>query len=267
MIGGGQKSAIGLTSMDSANISGVVFHNITIHGKAIATPLFLKLGNRAEGEDGKGHWPVGSITDVNFSSITATEWGEGRASSGRRSSYTPTIEGLSAVHAVGPVRVDGFAVVAPGGGSGKDASVDPPLEPDKCDDFDIVLNHRFWGPFSNDARHPPLPPFARRVTCSAVCPCFSDADLLLSIRIDRCFSTFSNAESSRYQPRYNGVRPSWGWFVRHAHDVVFTNCSLALSAAAHPSPDNSRGLWHRGAVGETQLGCHCRHKRKARTMV
>ena len=64
MIGGGQKSAIGLTSMDSANITAVSFQNITIHGEKIATPLFLKLGNRAEGEDGKGTALSGSISTI-----------------------------------------------------------------------------------------------------------------------------------------------------------------------------------------------------------
>ena len=35
----------------------------------------------------------------------------------------------------------------------------------------------------------------------------------------------------RYQPRYNGVRPSWGWFVRYAKDVTIVTSSLSTAAA------------------------------------
>ena len=61
VIGSGRKSAIGIVTMDSANITELAFKNITIEGDEIATPLFLKLGNRAEGEDGKHRkgWAVG----------------------------------------------------------------------------------------------------------------------------------------------------------------------------------------------------------------
>lgn len=44
------KAAIGLVSMDSANITSVTFKNISIEGADIATPIFVKLGNRAKGE-------------------------------------------------------------------------------------------------------------------------------------------------------------------------------------------------------------------------
>eukprot|EP01052_Picozoa_sp_SAG31_P045731 SAG31_NODE_8473_length_1445_cov_0.657504_1_plen_255_part_10 len=62
VIGSGRKSAIGIVSMDSANITQLKFRNVTISGSQIATPLFLKLGNRLKGEDHKAHkpWPVGS---------------------------------------------------------------------------------------------------------------------------------------------------------------------------------------------------------------
>jgi hypothetical protein len=89
VIGSGKKSAIGLVSMDSANISHISFRNISINGTRppyshhtpyaiysihltphtiytmhnvpgaeIATPLFLKLGDRAKGEDGKHKGPT-----------------------------------------------------------------------------------------------------------------------------------------------------------------------------------------------------------------
>lgn len=130
VLGSGRKSAIGLVSMDSANISHLSFENISINGKEIATPLFLKLGNRQEGEDGKARkhpWPPGSITDVNFTDIRAPNWGHSHNSEGRRSSYTATIEGLNAQHRVGPVRLTRFSIVAPGGGKSGDAGINPPI--------------------------------------------------------------------------------------------------------------------------------------------
>lgn len=142
VIGSGRKSAIGVVSMDSANITKLNFRNITIRGSQIATPLFLKLGNRAEGD------------------IFAPSWGHGSKS--KRGSYTATIEGMNTSHKVGPICLRGFHITALGGGDADAARTDPPSEPEK------------------------------------------------------------------YQPRYNGERPSWGWFVRHAEGVSFDNCSLAV---------------------------------------
>ena len=161
-ISSGRKSAIGIVSMDSANISALSFDNITIHGDDVATPLFMKLGNREKGEYGDHHWTVGSIRDVNFTNIRADFWGHAKASSGRRSSYTATIEGRNASFRVGPIRINSFDISAPGGGKASDAERDPP----------------------NSASEP--------------------------------------------WPRDDGVRPSWGWFVRHATDILFQNCALDL---------------------------------------
>ena len=62
--------------MDGANISNVTFSNVSIRGRNIATPLFVKVGNRASCEDNKGgcFWP-GSISDVVFSALSAEGWG------------------------------------------------------------------------------------------------------------------------------------------------------------------------------------------------
>ena len=62
--------------MDGANISKVRFANITIDGPDVATPLFVKIGNRVDCEDGKGtcQYP-GSIRDVSLSAISAKGWG------------------------------------------------------------------------------------------------------------------------------------------------------------------------------------------------
>lgn len=34
----------------------------------------------------------------------------------------------------------------------------------------------------------------------------------------------------KYQPRYDGRRPSWGFFVRHATGITFDNCTVAVEA-------------------------------------
>ena len=100
VIGSGRKSAIGIVSMDGANISLLSFRNITINGAQIATPLFLKLGNRAKGEDHKAeNLPVGSLSHIDFTDIFAPHWGHG--SKEKRGCYTATIEGVNASHKVG----------------------------------------------------------------------------------------------------------------------------------------------------------------------
>ena len=49
-----RKAAISIVSMDGANISNIKFENISIQSPDIATPLYVKIGNRAACEDGKG---------------------------------------------------------------------------------------------------------------------------------------------------------------------------------------------------------------------
>ena len=58
------------------------------------------------------------------------------------------------MHAVGPIRLDGFSVVSPGGGSADDASTDPPLEPDKYQPRYVAfrLNFHYFGCFELDLR-------------------------------------------------------------------------------------------------------------------
>ena len=162
VITGARKAAIGIVSMDSANISGLTFRNIEIHGRNVATPLFVKLGNRIRGEDGKGHWPPGSISDVNLTGIRAVGWGNvSEPKPGHGTAYTATIEGLNSSHTVGPIRLEGFDLVAPGGGTRGQVLIDPPISP-----------------------------------------------------LD-------------YQPRYNGVRPSWGLFVRYVRGLAVVSSSLS----------------------------------------
>ena len=198
-ISSGRKSAIGIVSMDSANITGLRFENISIHGIDVATPLFLKLGNRASGEYGKHSWTVGSISDVNFTNITADLWGHVKdPSKGRRSSYTATIEGRNASFPVGPIRLTRVLLTAPGGGKASDATRDPPNNPDA------------------------------------------------------------------FQPRYDGARPAWGWFVRHAVDVNFEDCAASLadgpSSDGRPAivMDDVRNIRWTGGHVTAAAGCQVR---------
>eukprot|EP00729_Bicosta_minor_P010711 gene10711-28856_t len=113
-----RKAAISIISMDGANISRVAFNNIRIKGQNIATPLYIKVGNRAACEDGKGTcvYP-GSIKDVNFTNVTAVRWGNvSNPKPGHSVSYTATIEGLNASHrGVGPVKIVNLTLTTPGG--------------------------------------------------------------------------------------------------------------------------------------------------------
>ena len=162
-----RKAAISLISMDGANITGVTFRNVTVGGTDVATPLFVKLGNRAACEDGKGTCGrPGSIADVSFSAVRAEGWGNvSGAKPGHRHSYTLTIEGLNSSFLVGPrIHFDGVHLVAPGGGVAADASRDPPISP------------------------------------------------------------------LQYQPRYDGVRPSFGLFMRHARGISIRDSVVGVRA-------------------------------------
>ena len=130
--------------MDSANITRVAFRNISIHGVDVATPLFIKIGNRVNGETNlpSNAFVPGSISDVNFTDIRAFDWGAVESpKSGHATNYTLTIEGLNESHLVGPIRLHGLVMDAPGGGSEAQAAIDPPLSPTDyqpvCDHHDI----------------------------------------------------------------------------------------------------------------------------------
>eukprot|EP00936_MAST-01D_sp_MAST-1D-sp1_P002361 g2361.t1 len=127
----GRKAGIGIVSMDGARISRLSFRNVTIDSTNVATPLFMKIGNRVDCEDGKGTcWKPGAIGDVNFTDIRARGWGNvSHPKPGHAQAYAPTIEGLNASYRIGPVRFEKLVLEAPGGGTAADAAVDPPLSP------------------------------------------------------------------------------------------------------------------------------------------
>ena len=102
-----RKAAISIVSMDGANISAVRFENVTIEGRDVATPLFIKVGNRAACEDGKvgrRRGTPGSIGPVTLSAVTALGWGNAtHTKAGHGRGYTATVEGLNSSYPVGPV--------------------------------------------------------------------------------------------------------------------------------------------------------------------
>lgn len=166
-----RKAAISIVSMDGANISAISFRNVSIEGKDVATPLYIKVGHRADCEDGKGTCGrAGSIRDINLTDIRAVGWGNVRhAKPGHRRSYTATIEGLDGgLHSVGALRLSSLTLVAPGGGDAADARREPLVAP-----------------------------------------------------------------LSSYQPRFDGVRPSYGLFLRHARDVTLEDSTFSVAEEAH----------------------------------
>ena len=133
LITSARKAAVGIVSMDGANISNVSFTNLTIDGLAsVATPFFLKVGHRADCEDGKGTcWFPGSIRGIHFVDVAAVRWGHvSDPAPGHAASYAATIEGLNASYPIGPLSIDGLSLAAPGGGTAADAHVEPPMSPE-----------------------------------------------------------------------------------------------------------------------------------------
>ena len=164
------------------------------------TQIFVKIGNRVNGETDlpSNDFPPGSISDVNFTDIRAYDWGAvANPKPGHSTNYTLTVEGLNASHLVGPIRLEGLTMEAPGGGTEAQADVDPPLSP------------------------------------------------------------------TDYQPRYDGVRPAWGMFVRYAKGVEVVASTLAAARTdgrpalvldhVEGAVVSETGVDDNGAIGRCQL--------------
>ena len=213
--------------MDGANISNVTFSNVSIRGRNIATPLFVKVGNRASCEDNKGgcFWP-GSISDVVFSALSAEGWGNvsdakpGRArfflSLGARRRRTPRgacrsagtsrwrlVETLAAmllsVPVVGPRRSPSACTGNNGPRSRHRTSYTATIE-------GLNATYRRVGPLRFES-----------MTLRA--PGGGAAE---DVRIDPPNKPLD------YQPRLDGVRPSYGMFVRYARDIVLANSTIGV---------------------------------------
>lgn len=161
-----RKAAVSMVSMDGAVISDVRFERLSLHrARDVAAPIFLKVGNRAGCEDGKGTCQrPGSIANIGFEHVSFIGWGNAHhPKPGHAKAYTATIEGLNASHRIGPVSFRNVTLVAPGGGTAGQARVDPPFSP------------------------------------------------------------------LQYQPRFDGVRPAFGLFVRYARDISLVDASIGIA--------------------------------------
>jgi polygalacturonase len=101
-ITGASKSGLGMVSMDSANISDVHYHNITVSG--VASPIMQKIGTRNRCGDHRG---VGTIKNITYDGITLS----GKSSP----QYTATIWGADGSHHVSNVTFTNVKITVPGG--------------------------------------------------------------------------------------------------------------------------------------------------------
>jgi polygalacturonase len=92
-----ENSGIAIESVDGSTIEGVVVSNVVMRG--VATPIFVRLGNRGRGLD----LPVpGSIDMVRIANVVAT-----------RATFTSSVTGIPG-HPVGRVSINGFVVETEG---------------------------------------------------------------------------------------------------------------------------------------------------------
>jgi polygalacturonase len=100
-----------IISVDGAQVEDVTISNITMRG-TVASPLFLRLGARMRGPAGV---PVGSIRRVNISNVV---------SSSGSSQICSMIAGIPG-HRVEDVKISHVIIEHPGGGTRKDAALQP----------------------------------------------------------------------------------------------------------------------------------------------
>ena len=173
-----RKAAISIVSMDGANISAISFRNVSIEGKDVATPLYIKVGHRADCEDGKGTCAA-QVHPRHQSDGHSRGWLGQRAACETGSSslvhghHRRARWGLHSIRCAAPQQSHSCCA-------------------------------RRWWPL--DARREPLV-----------------------------------APLSSYQPRFDGVRPSYGSFLRHARDVTLEDSTFSVAEEAHDGrPDCAR---------------------------
>lgn len=120
-IGRAMKAGIGITSNDSGRIEDVRYRNIEIKGAA--NPIYILITDRLR--TGEPHVTPGQIKDVTIQNVTVTE-----CAAGRQGEVNPTsICGLPD-YPIENLTLKDVKIVMPGGGSNRDASVDPPYPKD-----------------------------------------------------------------------------------------------------------------------------------------
>ena len=121
------KSGIGITSMDGANISDLIFRDISLSGTT--EPIQMYVGARAW-QRRPPPYNVGSISRIRFQNIAATNVTGKPPSYSRPTNFTTTIDGQgvsqnsSTVHFVSDVHFSNLSIHYKGGGTAADAVTD-----------------------------------------------------------------------------------------------------------------------------------------------
>lgn len=137
VITGAHKSGLGMVSMDGAHISNVHYDDITMSG--IQSPIFEKIGARLRcGDDPT----VGSITDIHYDNITATDAG----------AYTPTLWGQPD-HPITGVTFHNVHLTLPGGGAAMDPNQVPSDSGGKNYDPSSIGTRPAYGFYLHDTRN------------------------------------------------------------------------------------------------------------------
>eukprot|EP01084_Bolivina_argentea_P308832 534117_1 len=111
IISGAGKGGISIECMDGANITNVMYKNITM--EKVTIPIWMKIGNR-------NGIRAGSISNVTMQQITATN------TIGTRGNFTSTLVGLDYQHQIGPnINLLDINIVYKGGGIVNDTYLCP----------------------------------------------------------------------------------------------------------------------------------------------
>jgi len=115
-ITGGNKSGLGMVSMDGANISDVHYRDITMSG--VASPIMQKIGTRRRCGNNPG---VGHISNITYENITGT----GKVSP----QFSPTLWGESGDNRIRNVTFANVHLTVPGGHTAMDPNTPPSNDP------------------------------------------------------------------------------------------------------------------------------------------
>ncbi len=103
---------LAIESVDGGDIEDVTINNISMRD-IVNSPIFIRLGNRARGPN---HPPVGDIRRINISDLVV---------SGTRQKLGSIISGIPG-HPVEDVRISNIYFLQEGGGTAKEAALQPP---------------------------------------------------------------------------------------------------------------------------------------------
>ncbi|HWB85087.1 MAG TPA: glycoside hydrolase family 28 protein [Bryobacteraceae bacterium] len=124
---------LALESVDGAILEDIAITNISMRG-IVTSPIFLRLGTRMRGPEGR---PVGTLRRVILSNIVCSD---------SASTYGSIISGVPG-HYIEDVKLSGIQVLHRGGGTRKDAALQPPEKEETYPDpkmFGAIPSHGFY---------------------------------------------------------------------------------------------------------------------------